>query len=286
MAKRGIDIAKWNTIYNWETVKNQVDFAILKIINQQCKMDDKFQSHLAGCKSVGLPIYGVYNYSYATTVAKAQSDAKTVVKYLQENNLFTAVWLDIEDSCQKKLGKNLINIILAYKEVITKAGYPFGVYTGQSFYNSYMKPYQSYILDIPMWIARYYAGDTPFYATSPINESKKPAILNIVGWQYTSKGQIAGASSNIDMNEYYCEIANCFTDNNLTKIDLDSIYYPACHSSESSIIRGLAGVGEKDTSFSHRGKIAKVNGISLYAGTAKQNITLLNLLKQGKLIKA
>lgn len=286
MAKRGIDIAKWNTIYNWETVKNQVDFAILKIINQQCKLDDKFQSHLAGCKSVGLPIYGVYNYSYATTVAKAQSDAKTVVKYLQENNLFTAVWLDIEDSCQKKLGKGLINIILAYKEIITKAGYPFGVYTGQSFYNSYIKPYQNYILDIPMWIARYYAGDTPFYATSPINESKKPAILNIVGWQYTSKGQIAGASSNIDMNEYYCEIANCFTDNNLTKIDLDSIYYPACHSSESSIIRGLAGVGEKDTSFSHRGKIAKVNGISLYAGTAKQNITLLNFLKQGKLIKA
>ena len=40
-----------------------------------------------------------------------------------------------------------------------------------------------------------------------------------------------------------------------------------------------------DSSFSYRTRIANVNGIANYAGTSVQNITLLNLLKEGKLIK-
>ena len=38
--------------------------------------------------------------------------------------------------------------------------------------------------------------------------------------------------------------------------------------------------------YANRVKIAKANGIKLYAGTAKQNTKLLGLLKAGKLIKA
>lgn len=39
------------------------------------------------------------------------------------------------------------------------------------------------------------------------------------------------------------------------------------------------------SSFSYRKKIAKANGITLYVGSAAQNIKLLNLLKNGKLVK-
>ena len=53
-----------------------------------------------------------------------------------------------------------------------------------------------------------------------------------------------------------------------------------------SIVSALKSVGEKDTSFTHRKKIAKVNGIKLYVGTAKQNVKLLTLLKKGNLKKA
>ena len=48
----------------------------------------------------------------------------------------------------------------------------------------------------------------------------------------------------------------------------------------------FAAVGEKDTSYAHREKIAKANGVAGYKGTAAQNTGLLNLLKQGKLKKA
>ncbi len=54
--------------------------------------------------------------------------------------------------------------------------------------------------------------------------------------------------------------------------------------SSSSIVDGLKSINV-DSSFSNRRKIAKVNGISTYIGTAKQNATLLYLAKQGKLKK-
>ena len=63
-------------------------------------------------------------------------------------------------------------------------------------------------------------------------------------------------------------------------------YYPRyTGATNTSIVSGLAGVGERDTSFAHRKKIAAANGISNYSGTAAQNLKLLALLKQGKLIK-
>jgi len=62
-----------------------------------------------------------------------------------------------------------------------------------------------------------------------------------------------------------------------------SIYYPVYSGNTVSIVSALAVVGEKDTSFAHRSKIAMENGITKYSGTAAQNTTMLNLLKQGRL---
>jgi uncharacterized protein YgiM (DUF1202 family) len=62
-------------------------------------------------------------------------------------------------------------------------------------------------------------------------------------------------------------------------------YYKKCNSKENSIVDGLKSIGV-DSSFSNRSKIAKKNGISLYLGTPNQNKTLLEKLKNGKLIKA
>ena len=54
--------------------------------------------------------------------------------------------------------------------------------------------------------------------------------------------------------------------------------------SSNSIVDALKAIGV-DSSFSNRKKIAKANGITAYIGTASQNTSLLNKLKNGKLIK-
>lgn len=63
-------------------------------------------------------------------------------------------------------------------------------------------------------------------------------------------------------------------------------YYPAFKGVTVSIVDALRAVGEKDTSFVHRVNIARLNGIKMYTGTASQNIKMLKLLRNGKLIQS
>lgn len=62
-------------------------------------------------------------------------------------------------------------------------------------------------------------------------------------------------------------------------------YYPKYTGTGSSIVSALISVGEKDTSFAKRKKIAEKNGIENYRGTIAQNSKLVKLLKEGKLLK-
>ena len=49
-------------------------------------------------------------------------------------------------------------------------------------------------------------------------------------------------------------------------------------------IDGLRAIGENMT-YNYRAQIAHRNGINNYIGSLEQNMLMLNLLKQGKLIK-
>lgn len=61
-------------------------------------------------------------------------------------------------------------------------------------------------------------------------------------------------------------------------------YYARYFGTSGSIVTALNSLNI-GSSFANRKKIAKANGITVYLGTAAQNVKLLNLLKQGKLIK-
>lgn len=202
---RGIDVAKWNGTINWTRVKYAgVDFAILKVIDKTGNTEGAFERNYAGATAHGIAV-GVYNYSYATTVQKAREDAQRVIGALRGRKLQCKIWLDVEDNCQKKLGKTLVNIINAYKAAIEAAGYEFGVYTGLSFYNSYIKPYAAQI-SCQFWIARYPSTKTMQITDNPA-ASKKPAILHpLWGWQWTSTGSVPGITGNADMNIMYAEL--------------------------------------------------------------------------------
>ncbi len=90
----------------------------------------------------------------------------------------------------------LLQIIQAYQEVIEAAGLEFGVYTGLSFYNSYIKPWAGYLI-CRFWIARY---RNRIVANQPI-------IKHILeGWQFSREESVNGISGNVDMNLWYGEI--------------------------------------------------------------------------------
>lgn len=204
---KGIDVSGYNKITDYQVVKNDgVQFAILKIIRKDLNLDKLFETHLKGFNKVGLPVIAVYNYSYATSVAKARSDASIVVKYLKQFNMpkSTVVYMDVEDNCQKGLGQLLIDMINVYQEVIEKAGYKFGLYTGLSFWNSHIKSYKSSLRCNVEWIARYKKGYSPMQFAENPEESSKPNIgTPIEGYQYTSSGIVNGIQGNVDLNILY-----------------------------------------------------------------------------------
>lgn len=203
--KRGIDVAKWQGTISWPRVQSAgVEFAVLKIIDKTGNTEGAFERNYTGATYMRLPV-GVYNYSYATTVAKAQSDARKVLEALKGRKLQCKVWLDVEDNCQKGLGRKLADIINAYKTIIEGAGYEFGVYTGLSFYNSYIKPYAA-LISCPFWVARYPSSQTLTVSSNPA-ASKKPSIVHpLWGWQFSSKGSVPGISGNVDLNIMYADI--------------------------------------------------------------------------------
>ena len=61
-------------------------------------------------------------------------------------------------------------------------------------------------------------------------------------------------------------------------------YFGKCNAKYTSLVDALKDQGF-NSSYAYRKKVAAANGIKVYAGTAKQNIALLTLMKQGKLIK-
>lgn len=63
-----------------------------------------------------------------------------------------------------------------------------------------------------------------------------------------------------------------------------SKYYKVYNGKTDSIVDALESL-KIDSSFSKRKKIAKKNQIAEYTGTPRQNLKMLNLLKQGKLLK-
>ena len=204
-----VDVSSYQGNINWSLVKTSgVNHAILKVIRKDLNPDTKFEQNWNGCKSAGIEVNGVYNYSYATTVAKAKMDAQKVLSIL--NGRKCTVWLDVEDKCQQGIGSLLKDIINAYRDVIVSAGYDFGVYTGMSFYNSYIIPYATHIKCDKWWIARYYNGYNKMSISINPNEQYNPKLMtgmsDIYAWQYTSSGQVPGINGGVDLSIVYGDI--------------------------------------------------------------------------------
>ena len=61
-------------------------------------------------------------------------------------------------------------------------------------------------------------------------------------------------------------------------------YFPACPYGGGSIVDGLKSINA-DSSYGYRCCIAARNGIGGYRGEPNQNVHMLNLLKQGRLLR-
>ena len=202
---KGIDVSRWNGKIDWKTVANYgMGFAILRITEKGNIVDSTFESNYKDCIENKIPV-GVYKYSYATTIAQIEDEANVVIKTLNKRKLDYPVFLDIEDKCQENLSDSLMmKMIEAFRAIIVKAGYKFGIYCGYSWYQ-YQLPEGAKKYDC--WVARYPNNDT-----GELQERLRvPASSGVIGWQYSSKATIPGIPTKTDRSVFYKDYSKSST---------------------------------------------------------------------------
>jgi len=201
---KGIDVSRWNGKIDWKTVANYgMGFAILRITEKGNIVDSTFESNYKDCIENKIPV-GVYKYSYATTIAQIEDEANVVIKTLNKRKLDYPVFLDIEDKCQENLSDSLMmKMIEAFRAIIIKAGYKFGIYCGYSWYQ-YQLPEGAKKYDC--WVARYPNNDT-----GELQERLRVPASGVIGWQYSSKATIPGIPTKTDRSVFYKDYSKSST---------------------------------------------------------------------------
>ena len=202
---KGIDVSSWNGTINWKTVSNYgMGFAILRITEKGNKVDSTFEANYKGCIDNKIPV-GVYKYSYATNVSEIRYEANVAVKTMNKRKLDYPVFLDIEDKCQENLSKDLmLKMIKAFRSIIVKAGYKFGIYCSYSWYQNKL-PDDAKKYDC--WVARY-----PINDTGDLQERLRVSTSDgVIGWQYSSKSVIPGIPTKTDRSVFYKDYSKSST---------------------------------------------------------------------------
>ena len=317
---KGIDVSQHNGNIDWNKVKPNIDFAILRLgwigNHQNHTIDTRFEHYYSECIRLKIPV-GVYIYNYTTNTEAAKSGANWTVKKLQGRKLDLPVFIDMEDPSGAGLGKTLnTNIAIEFNKIIEKSGRKAGVYANLDWFNNKLN--KTEIKNkYTTWIAHY-----------GVNKDKYKGQYDMM--QYTSTGKVNGIGGNVDLNEMYKDLIK--GDNktpekpNTNKKSVDEIAkeviagkwgtgedrknklekagynykevqsrvnellntdtnYPKVSSKYKSLVDALESINV-DSSFEHRKKIAQKNNVKDYKGTALQNKRLLDKLKAGKLIKA
>lgn len=195
MSKFGIDVSEHQGTINWDSVKSQISFAILRLgwigNKNNHTIDEQFERNYSECKRLGIPV-GVYVYNYCTSVETAKSGANWTLQHLQGKSLELPVYIDMEDDASSSfkihtLGKTaLTNICIAFNTVIEQAGLWAGVYANANWFNNYLNK-DSIKQKYTTWIAHYTSGTDKYKGEYDV-------------WQNSSSGRINGISGRVDTN--------------------------------------------------------------------------------------
>lgn len=194
---KGIDVSKWQGEIDWNKVKaDGIKFAMIRLgygsaDGKSCGVDGYFEKNVTNAIKAGVDI-GCYFYSYATSVEAAKREAEFVVGVLSKyKGTFTyPISFDLEDKTQAGLGKTtLTNMVIAFGDVIEKAGYWCSLYSNLNWLKNYLD--DSKLQRFDHWVAQW---------ASACTYSNK----NVTGmWQNSSTGKVNGINGNVDTDIAY-----------------------------------------------------------------------------------
>lgn len=250
---KGIDVSSYQGIIDWESVKNNIDFAILRCgYGDDCiSQDDRmFKRNADECTRLGIP-FGVYIFCYAADWDNIRSEVLHTLRMINGYHLSYPVFLDLEDS--KTIGSLNPCTIGDYAQYfcseIQKAGYYPAIYANKYWFTSILTDKRFEKWD--KWVAQYYTECT-YDGTYTM-------------WQYSSDGHVDGINGRVDMNICYVDypaiIGNASVDSaNNTVNNAD------CISSDITTEDSTSSSYEAGSSISN-GSVVRFTGNADYYGT-------------------
>ncbi|ALG49367.1 GH25 family lysozyme [Clostridium perfringens] len=217
---RGIDVSEHQGRINWEQVKDQVDFVMLRAGYGRNNIDKQFVRNIQECNRLNIPV-GIYWFSYAWNEEMAKNEAKYVLEAIKPYKVDYPISYDLEyDTLNyakkngvtigKRLATDMINVFCS---TIENAGYKAMNYANPDFINN---KFYSNEVNYPLWLAWY-----------GVSEDKAKAYNSAI-WQFSESGSMDGIGTNsVDMNYCYEDflkkdftLDNATTKNVSTKLNI------------------------------------------------------------------
>lgn len=192
-----VDLSVYQRGISWNALKAAgIGGALLKATEGVGFEDAAFAQHRAEARRVGVPI-GAYHFARPDTVgserdAIAEADWFLHVARPARGDLLPALDLEVPG----RSTKGLLEWALAWlRRVGAEIGEPPFLYTFPSFYRERMRGAAAAADCSLLWLADWGPNDGRRHAPRPIGAWRRIALH-----QYTSRGQIRGVSSPLDVN--------------------------------------------------------------------------------------
>lgn len=200
---KGIDVSTYQGDIDWEKVKPNINFAILRCgLGDDIKSqdDNKFERNYAECKRLGIPVTA-YFFSYAVNKDKVKSEIAHIKRLLTGKTLDGPVYIDVENTrgldWRSISDATMLDIMKEFNTQLNALGFKMGIYSSRSaFWNEKMT--DKWYDGVSKWVAEYAAK---------VNKFDRPYDI----WQNSSKGSIPGISGNVDTNIMYNEVIKIAT---------------------------------------------------------------------------
>ncbi len=194
MNNEGIDVSQYQGVIDWDLVKDNIDFAILRCGYGQDipgQDDPTFKRNADECTRLNIP-FGVYLYSYAQNERDAISEAKHILRLVQNYKMSYPIYLDLEDPKILRLSNDQIERnCRAWANEMEKSKYYVGFYASYNWWNTKLTGplFKRYT----RWIARF---------------NDELGVSGFDMWQYTDRGRVLGINALVDRNIAYKDFEN------------------------------------------------------------------------------
>lgn len=200
---KGIDVSKYQKEIEWNKVKTQIDFAMIRIglrgySTGKIVEDNYYRKNIEGALANGINC-GIYFFSQAINEQEGIEEAKWVLEKIKGYDIKYPIAIDTEWSSEDKDGRadwiskeDRTSAMRGFCKTIKEAGYTPIIYTNKDWTQNQLN--MASLAEYDVWLAHYVKG-------APEKKSDYQGKYSI--WQYTSSGNIDGISTLVDMNICY-----------------------------------------------------------------------------------